>query len=87
MALFAGQYDLADQKMFRVFLVLYKTGVPLTAIMMAVRGIAEVKGISLSGAFNSSISGMAGIGHILTGVGIILFLFSLKKAATQERSH
>ena len=78
MALFAGQYDLADQKMFRVFLVPYNTGVPLTAIMMAVRGITEVKGISLSGAFNSSISGMAGIGHILTGLGLVLLLLSLK---------
>ena len=29
----------------------------------------------------ASISGVAGIGHILTGVGIILLLVSLKKTA------
>ena len=29
----------------------------------------------------ASISGIAGIGHILTGVGIILLLVSLKKTA------
>ena len=57
------------------------------AVMMLVRGIMQVKNVALSKGADASISGMAGIGHILTGVGIILFLFSLKKAATQERSH
>lgn len=79
-ALFAGQYLIEEQKMFRVFLCLYDIGVPLTAIMMVVRGITEVMGIALSKAANGAISGIAGIGHILTGIGIILLLLSLKKA-------
>lgn len=79
-ALFAGQYLMEEQKMFRVFLCLYNIGVPLTAIMMVVRGITEVMGIALSKAANGAISGIAGIGHILTGIGIILLLLSLKKA-------
>lgn len=78
-ALFAGQYNLREQKMFRIFMCVYNTGVPITAIMMVVRGITEVKDIALSKAASSAISGIAGIGHILTGVGIVLLLLSLKK--------
>lgn len=53
--------------------------------MMMVRGITQVLNISLSNAGNAAISGIAGIGHILTGVGIILLLVSLKKIAGSER--
>ena len=37
--------------------------------------------IALYAAANASISGIAGIGHILTGAGIILLLLSLKTLA------
>ena len=77
-ALFAAQGDLMKQKTFRVFLRVYNVGVPLTAVMMAVRGVTQVLGMSLSAGTSASISGIAGIGHILTGVGIILLLVSLK---------
>lgn len=78
-ALFAGRYDLEKQKSFRMFLRLYNIGVPLTAGMMLVRGVSQVRGMALSSALNASISGIAGIGHILTGVGIVLLLNALKK--------
>ena len=77
-ALFAAQGDLMKQKTFRVFLRVYNVGVPLTAVMMAVRGVTQVLGTSLSAGASASISGIAGIGHILTVVGIILLLVSLK---------
>ena len=53
--------------------------------MMVVRGIMQVLNISLSDAGNAAISGIAGIGHILTGSGIILLLISLKKTAVDGR--
>ncbi|MGN1141371.1 MAG: DUF2871 domain-containing protein [Oliverpabstia sp.] len=80
-SLFAEHHDLQKQKLFRVFLWVYNIGVPLTAVMLAVRGIAQVLNVSLSSAANASISGIAGIGHILTGVGLVLLLISLKKTA------
>ena len=80
-ALFAGRMDLAGQKTFRLFLRLYNIGLPLTAVMMAVRGVTQVLGLSLSRGASASISGIAGIGHILTGVGLVLLLTALKKAA------
>ncbi len=44
-----------------------------------VRGITQVLNISLSNATDAAISGISGIGHIFTGVGMVLFLLSLRK--------
>lgn len=80
-ALFQEKVDLKQQKLFRIFFVVYNIGVPLTGIMMFVRGITQVLGMELSKGADASISGIAGIGHILTGFGMILLLISLKKSA------
>jgi hypothetical protein len=80
-ALFSAQLPLEKQKNFRAFLKLYHIGVPLTAVMLLIRGVLEVLATPLSRGMDAAISGMAGLGHILTGVGIVLFLLSLKKAA------
>ena len=78
-SLFAAHNDLKSQKTFRIFLCVYNIGVPLTAIMLVIRGITQVLNLSLSSACNAAISGIAGIGHILTGVGIILLILPLRK--------
>ena len=75
-ALFAEHHDLTQYKTFRTFLLLYNIGVPLTVLMLIVRGVAQVLEIPLSAGASASISGMAGIGHILTGAGIVLLFFS-----------
>lgn len=80
-ALFAAHNDLTKIRTFRVFLWVYNIGVPLTAVMLLVRGVTQVLGLSLTSAASAAISGIAGIGHILTGVGILLLLVSLKKIA------
>ncbi|MGN0246587.1 MAG: DUF2871 domain-containing protein [Lachnospiraceae bacterium] len=80
-ALFSVHQELNKCKLFCVFLWIYNIGVPITAVMMVVRGITQVLNISLSTAADAAISGIAGIGHIMTGVGIILLLLSLKKTA------
>ncbi|MGN0386104.1 MAG: DUF2871 domain-containing protein [Lachnospiraceae bacterium] len=84
-ALFATHQEPQKFKTFRVFLWVYNIGLPLTAVMMVVRGVTQVLDISLSSAANASISGIAGIGHILTGTGIILLLVSLRKMAESNR--
>ena len=80
-AMFAARTNLQKQKTFRIFLVTYNIGVPLSAVMLLVRGITQVLGRTLSSGASAAISGIAGIGHILTGVGLILLLVSLKKTA------
>ena len=78
-ALFSAHSSLEKQKSFRAFIYIYNIGVPITAAMLAVRGILQVLGTPLSTGADAAISGIAGIGHILTGIGIILLLISLKK--------
>ena len=79
-ALFADRLELEEQKGFRTFMKIYNIGVPLTAVMLLVRGVTQVLGLTLSRGASASISGIAGIGHILTGVGLVLLLLSLRKA-------
>ena len=52
----------------------------LSVFMMLTRGTLEVIGLPLSSALDASISGIAGIGHILLGTGLILLLTSQRKA-------
>lgn len=59
-------------------LVAYHIGLNLTAVMLVVRGIVQVLGITLSTGANAAISGMAGIGHILLGVSLVLLLLQIK---------
>ncbi|MGM9670383.1 MAG: DUF2871 domain-containing protein [Oscillospiraceae bacterium] len=80
-ALFAANQSLEQQKTFRVFLYLYNIGLPLMVVMLLVRGITQVLQLSLSAGASAAISGIAGIGHILVGAGLILLLISLKKTA------
>ena len=74
-ALFSERLSLETDKT-----LIYNIGLPLTVLMMLIRGTLEVIGAPLSKGLDASISGIAGIGHILLGLGIILFIYSLKKA-------
>ena len=82
-ALFSDRLDLEKDKTFALFMRIYNIGLPLTVLMMLIRGTLQVLGTPLSKGLNASISGMAGIGHILLGVGFILLIVSLKKAKTK----
>lgn len=83
-ALYAERFPLGKEQIFSAFMIVYNIGVPLTALMMAIRGIFEVRGTELSRAASASISGVAGIGHALTGVGILLLLAALKKVTRED---
>ena len=64
-------------------LALYHVGLNLTTVMLVVRGVFQVLGISLSAGMNAAISGIAGIGHILLGVSLILMLLQIKRSVTK----
>lgn len=66
----------------RRVLVIYHIGLNLTAVMFIVRGVAQVlvPASSLSSGMNGAISGIAGIGHILLGVSIILLLVQIRRS-------
>lgn len=80
-ALFALRLDIIENRKFKIFFATYNIGVPITAAMLFLRGVLQVLGTPLSRGLDASISGIAGIGHILTGVGMILFLLCLKENA------
>ncbi len=66
-------------------LVVYHIGLNLTAVMMLARGVTQVLGSSLSSAADAAISGLAGIGHILLGVSMVLILLQVKPRASTAR--
>lgn len=65
-------------------LAVYHIGLNLSAVMLLVRGVTQVLGLSLSSALTASISGMAGIGHILLGVSLVLLLLQLKRSVLEK---
>lgn len=86
-ALFCAHFkSLPERKTFKAFLCVYNIGVPLTAVMMTVRGITEVLNIELTRVANAAISGFSGIAHIIAAVGIILLIVSLKGCAKSENA-
>ena len=60
-------------------LAVYHAGLNLTAVMLAVRGVVQVSGIALSTGMSAAISGVAGIGHILLGIGLVLLLLEIRR--------
>ena len=63
-------------------LAVYHIGLNLTGIMLWVRGLTQVLSPALSSGLNAAISGMAGIGHILLGVSLVLLLSQIRRSVT-----
>ena len=58
-------------------LAAYQVGLNLTTVMLVVRGVTQVLGTSLSSGMTAAISGMAGIGHIILGVSLVVLLVQI----------
>ena len=67
-------------------LAVYHTGLNLTAAMLVVRGVTQVLTPTLSSGMNAAISGVAGIGHLLLGVSIILLLTQIRRSVWTAQS-
>ena len=65
-------------------LIVYHTGLNLTRVMFLVRGILQVLESPVSAGVNGAVSGIAGIGHILLGVSLVLVLVQLKKGSKRS---
>lgn len=63
-------------------LAAYHIGLNLTVVMFVVRGVVQVLVPALSSGMNAAISGVAGIGHILLGVSIVLLLMQIKRSVS-----
>ena len=71
-------FSFTDAKTGRV-LAAYHIGLNLTAVMFVVRGLTQVLVPALSRGMDAAISGMAGIGHILMGVSMVLLLLQIRR--------
>ena len=65
-------------------LAVYHIGLNLTAVMLLVRGVLQVLGTTLSVGVNAAVSGLAGIGHILLGVSLVLLLLQVRRSVPAE---
>ena len=66
-------------------LVAYQVGLNLTAVMFVVRGNTQVLGTALSSGMDAAISGIAGIGHILLGISLVLLLMQIKRSVSDAK--
>ena len=66
-------------------LAVYHAGLNLAAAMLVVRGVTQVSIPTLSSGMSAAISGVAGIGHILLGVSMVLLLVQVKRAVSAAK--
>ncbi|MGI5962940.1 MAG: DUF2871 domain-containing protein [Lawsonibacter sp.] len=67
-------------------LAAYQVGLNLTAVMFVVRGVTQVLGTALSSGMSAAISGIAGIGHILLGISLVLVLMQVKRSVSAAKA-
>lgn len=75
-------FSFSDQKTGKL-LITYQLGLNITGLGFLMRGLTQVWGTELSRGLDASISGIAGIGHILMSVCMVLLLLKIKKKAVQ----
>lgn len=75
-------FSFTDAKTCKI-LAVYHIGLNLTAVMLVVRGVTQVLGTALSSGMGAAISGIAGIGHILLGVSLVLVLVQIKRSVSR----
>lgn len=63
---------------------LYHLGLNLTVALLVARGVTQVLGCELSRTLDASISGLAGLGHILLSVALVALLVQVLGATKKE---
>lgn len=81
LALLEKAFSFSVEKHVRWALIIYRAGLNVTGLGFLLRGLAQVSGSALSRGLDASISGIAGLGHIAMGVGLIVLLLSVRRRA------
>ena len=76
-------FSFTDSKTNRL-LVVYHIGLNLTMALFMVRGILQVLGVTISEAISAAVSGIAGIGHILLGVSLVLLIQQVRRKVCEQ---
>lgn len=77
------EFHITKDKRFKAFYIIYNIGLIITGIMLWIRGIADIVNDFYVN-YDKMISGISGIGHILLGIGIILFFIIVKDRIKNE---
>ena len=76
-------FSFSNQKHTGKLIIGYQLGLNITGLGFLMRGLTQVWETSLSSGMDASISGIAGIGHILMCVSMIFLLLKIKKSAAE----
>lgn len=87
LALFAKDSELVLEPKFKRFYGLYSIGFPLMIVTLYARGILQVIGGEIPKAVSASISGVAGISHILITIAFIYLFLSFRRIFFNKTGH
>ena len=73
-----------SDKRTKITIIIYQVGLNITGAAFLARGIFQVTVQNLERGFDASVSGIAGIGHIIMGGCIIHFLIKIRKSAASK---
>ncbi len=72
-----------EERSLKRSLLFYHCGLGVTAALLLIRGVFQVLGSPLSRGLDASISGIAGIGHILLAIGLCRLLLMIRRRAAE----
>lgn len=85
-ALFDAKLNLQKSKLYLPFMIIYNAGIGIASALMIARGVTQVVAADLGAGADGALSGIAGLGHILTAAGLVLFFCMLLLALRTEKT-
>lgn len=85
LALLERAFAFSAQKGIKTWITLYHVGLNITTMCLFLRGLAQATEMTLSTALSGSLSGVAGIGHILLGTSMIALLILIRRSAIRVK--
>ena len=73
------QFQFSNEKTKKIVLT-YHIGLNIATSIFLARGVMQVLGVVTNKAIDASLSGIAGIGHILLGVSMVMLLLQVGKS-------
>ena len=85
LALLERAFSFSEQKGTKTWVRLYHVGLNITTACLFLCGLAQATETTLSSALSGSLSGVAGIGHILLGTSMIALLILIRRSAIRVK--
>jgi nitric oxide reductase large subunit len=79
-------FALSESRLFKWFYWIYNTGLIMTVAVLTLRGTLTVLDNDPTGAADSALAGIAGIGHVVLTLGLILFFHAIEKRIKAEKT-